>query len=190
MARLFGLANYLISDLAMTLMTDDTFSKFVHYKNIGKDDETILELPPLENPIETLRGGGDKQKCQVFLYRRPDKILHEQDVCVFISFDDQKNYNFNSKRVKTVYIKIGLVIHERCYETPHGARDICIISAIEDAIDGKKFVKGLGTCKIEKVNPLYGMPVEYIGHEITCEIDGFKANCGQYFEGEQFKCLM
>lgn len=184
MAQLYGLANYLVSELAMKLMTHKEFSKFVYYKNVGKDGESILDMPDLDNPIETLRGNGNPQDCQVWLHRRPDKILHEQDINIFIYFDDQKNINFSSKRVKTVFLKIGVLIHDRCKETPNGARDICIVSAIENALDGKKFVKGLGTCKVDRVNPLYGLPVEYSGHDVYVEIDGFKANCGEQFEVE------
>lgn len=170
MARLYGLANYIITELGVKLMTHPEFSKFVYYKDINEDGESILDMPELESPIEQLT---KKETRQVFLHRRPDKILHEQDVNVFIHFDDQKNYKNQNKRLKTVYVKIGILLHEQCLYTPNGGRDVCIISAIEDAIDGKKFVRGLGVCEIERVNPLYGIPVEYNGFEVLCKIDGF-----------------
>lgn len=182
MAQLYGLANYLVSELAMKLMLHNDFNKFVYYKEVDKDGDSILDMPDLENPIETLRGNGNPQDCQVWLHRRPDKILHHQDINIFIYFDDQKNYNANSKRVKTVFLKIGVLIHDKCKDTPNGARDICIISAIENALDGAKLIKGLGKSKVDRVNPLYGLPVEYSGHDVLIEIDGFKANCGETFD--------
>lgn len=189
MAKLYGLANYIISELAMKLMTNKDFYKFVYYKDKDKNNESILNMPDLDNPIETLTGHGINQKCQVFLNKRPDKVLFEEDVCVFIYFDDQKNYNFSTKKAKTVSIKVGVLIHDRCTSTPHGARDICILSAIENALDGQKFIKGIGTCKVDRITPLYGLPFEYTGHEVLCEIDGFKGNCGQEFDIEINQCL-
>lgn len=170
MAKLYGLANYIITEMAVKLMTHPEFSKFVYYKDINEDGESILDMPDLESPIEMLT---KKDTRQVFLHRRADKILHKQDVNVFIHFDDQKNYKSQSKKLKTVYIKIGLLLHEKCLYTPNGGRDVCILSAIEDALDGKKFVRGLGVCEIERINPLYGIPVEYNGFEVLCRIDGF-----------------
>lgn len=182
MAVLYGLGNYIITDLAVKLMTHPEFSKFVYYKDIDENGESILDLPNLESPIETLT---NPDKRQVFLHRRPDKILHEQDVNVFIQFDDQKNFMAKSKRLKTVYVKIGLLLHEKCLYTPNGGRDVCILSAIEDALDGKRFVRGLGVCEIERINPLYGIPVEYNGFEVLCRIDGFADIKSAYVEEEK-----
>lgn len=170
MAKLYGLSNYIITEMAVKLMTHSEFSKFVYYKDINEDGESILDMPDLESPIEELT---KKDTRQVFLHRRPDKILHRQDVNVFIHFDDQKNYKTKNRSLKTVYIKIGLLLHENCLYTPNGGRDVCILSAIEDALDGEKFVRGLGVCEIERINPLYGIPVEYSGFEVLCRIDGF-----------------
>lgn len=170
MARLYGLGNYLITEMAVKLMTHSEFSKFVYYKNIDENGESILDMPDLESPIEMLT---NEETRQVFLHRRADKILHEQDVNVFIHFDDQKNYTAKNKALKTVYVKIGLLLHENCLYTPNGGRDVCILSAIEDALDGERFVRGVGICEIERINPLYGIPVEYNGFEVLCRIDGF-----------------
>lgn len=174
MAKLYGLPNYLITEMATKLMLHPDFYKFVHYKDINENGEDILEQPDLDSPIEIL-SQGKREDRQVFLNRRPDKILHGQDVNIFIYFDDMKNYTAKSKRIKTVSIKIGILIHEQCLATPNGSRDICIISAIESILEGSKFVKGLGTCEVVRANQLFGLPVEYTGYEMLCHIDGFPA---------------
>lgn len=174
MAKLYGLPNYLITEVATKLMLHPDFYKFVYYKDISEDGEDILKQPDLDSPIEML-SQGEKDKRQVFLNRRPDKILHEQDVNIFIYFDDMKKYTASSRRIKTVFIKIGILIHEQCLPTPNGSRDMCIISSIESILEGAKFVKGLGTCEIVRANQLFGLPVEYSGYELLCSIDGFPA---------------
>lgn len=174
MAKLYGLPNYLITEIATKLMLNPEFYKFVYYKDIRDDGEDILKQPDLDSPIEILSQGKSENR-QVFLNRRPNKVLYNQDVNVFIFFDDMKNYTSKSKRIKTVSIKIGVLINERCLPTPNGSRDICLVSAIENALEGAKFMKGLGTCEVVRVNPLFGLPVEYSGYEILCNIDGFPA---------------
>lgn len=182
MSKLFGLGNYIISEMAVRLMNDPIFNKFVYYKDVDENGEDILSLPDLESPIEMLT---NKDSCQVHLHRRVPKILHNQDVNIFIHFNDQKNYNAKSNNIKTIFVKIGVLIHEKCLYVPNGSREICIISAIEKVLDGKKFIKGLGTCSIDRVAPLYGLGIEYSGFEITCSIDGFPKNCGEQFEIEE-----
>ena len=187
MSKLYGLGNYLISEMAVRLMTDPIFNKFVYYKDVDEDGEDILSLPDLESPIEMLTS---KDNRQVHLHRRVPKILEHQDVNIFIHFDDQKNYNAKSNNIKTLFVKIGILVHKNCQGTPNGSREICIISAIERALDGKKFVKSLGTCSVDRIVPLYGLQVEYSGFEVICSIDGFPKNCGEQFEvEEELTCL-
>lgn len=172
MAKLYGLPNYLITEIATKLMLNPIFYKFVYYKDINEQGEDILSLPNLDNPIEIL-SQEDRQNKQVFLNRRPDKILHRQDVNIFIYFDDMRNYSAKSKKIKTITIRIGVLIHEQCLRTPNGSRDICLISAIENILEGETFVKGLGKCEVNRVSPLFGLPLEYTGYELICNIDGF-----------------
>lgn len=174
MAKLYGLPNYLVTEIATKLMLHPEFYKFVHYKDIDETGDDILSQPDLDSPIETL-SQGEMSKRSVFLNRRPDKILHEQGVNVFIYFDDMRNYTSNTRRIKTVFIKIGILLHEQCMKTPNGSRDICIVSAVEKILEGSKYVRGLGTLQVERVNPLFGIPVEYSGYELLCGIDGFSA---------------
>lgn len=172
MARLYGLGNYLITELSTKLMLNPEFYKFVYYKDIDETGEDILSQPDLDSPIETLSEGA-LQSRKVFLNRRPKKILHEQDVSVFVYLDDIKNYTAVSKKIKTVFVRIGVLIHERCLPCPNGSRDVCIISAIEDTLEGESFIRGLGSCEVVRTNSLFGLPVEYSGYEVLCKIDGF-----------------
>lgn len=174
MAKLYGLPNYLITEIATKLMLHPEFYKFVYYQDIDEKGEDILEQPDLDSPIEVL-SQGERKRRQVFLNRRPDKILQEQGVNVFIYLDDMRNYTARSKKIKTVSIKIGIVLHEKCLPTPNGSRDICLVSAIEKILEGSKFIKGLGTCEVVRSIQLFGLPVEYSGYEILCSIDGFPA---------------
>lgn len=172
MAKLYGLGNYIITEMATKLMLEPEFYKFVYYTDLDEKGESILTQPDLDSPIEAL-SQGDKQNRQVFLNRRPDKILHHQDVNIFIYLDDIKNYGAKTKRIKTVTVKISILIHEQCSTTANGSRDICIISAIEKILEGQSFIKGLGSCEVVRVNSLFGLPVEYSGYEVLCSIDGF-----------------
>ena len=85
MAKLYGLGNVVISEVATRLMTNPDFYKFVYYKDIDEEGEDILSMPDLDNPVEEL------YRKQVWLHRRPDKVLHNQDVNVFITLDDFRN---------------------------------------------------------------------------------------------------
>lgn len=179
MAKLYGLGNYLITEMATKLMLNPEFYKFVYYKDIGdNDDDDILAQDDLDSPIEVL-SQGDKQNRSVFLNRRPNKILHTQGVNIFIYLDDMRNYTANSKRIKTVFIRVGILIHEQCLDTPNGSRDICLISAIEKILEGSSFIKGLGSCEVVRVNPLNAISVEYSGYDVLCSIDGFPKNTEQ-----------
>ncbi|MGL4802037.1 MAG: hypothetical protein ACRC18_07200 [Cetobacterium sp.] len=171
MAKLYGLGNYLISELTTKLISDDEFNKFVFYKDI--DSQDILNMPDLDNPFVQLKG-------QVFQNRRPSKVLENQDVCVFLYLDDIRNKNAKSKKVKTVIIRIGFVVHEQCSKTVHGLREVALISAIEKVVEGSKFQKALGDVSVVRVNKLAGLPHEWNGYEVIVECDGFTESCTLY----------
>lgn len=142
MAKLYGLANYLISELTIRLLNSKEFTKFVYYKNAS--DKDILSLPDLENPALMLKN-------QIFRNRRSPKILEEQDVSVFIKLDDMRNYTAKSNKIKTIWITVGFVVHQSCSNTLNGSREVAIISAIEKALDGINFAKSLGRCEVDRV---------------------------------------
>lgn len=171
MAKLYGLGNYLISEITTKLVSDNEFNKFVYYKNEDKKD--ILSMPDLDNPFVQLKG-------QIYQNRRPSKVLEEQDVCVFIYLDDVRNKNAQSKKIKTVIIRIGFVVHEQCSKTVHGLREVALISAIEKVIEGTKFQKALGETFVTRVNKLNGLPFEWSGYEVIVECDGFTEHCTLY----------
>ena len=171
MAKLYGLGNYLISEITTKLISDNEFNKFVFYKDEDKDD--ILAMPDLDNPFIQLKG-------QVYQNRRPQKVLETQDVCVFIYLDDVRNYNAKSKKIKTVWIRIGFVVHEQCSKTVHGLREIALVSAIEKVVEGSEFQKAIGSIEVDRVNKLNGLPHEWNGYEVVVKCDGFTEHCTLY----------
>ena len=84
MAKLYGLGNYLMSEITVKLLNNKEFTKFVYYKDVSNKD--ILGLPDLDNPAIMLKN-------QIFRSRRTPKILEKQDVCVFMYLDNLRNYN-------------------------------------------------------------------------------------------------
>lgn len=164
MAKLYGLANYLMSEIIIRLLNNKEFTKFVYYKDVSNKD--ILSLPDLDNPSMMLKN-------QIFRNRRTPKILEEQDVCVFMYLDDMRNYSARSNKIKTIWINIGFIVHQSCSPTVNGSREIAIISAIEKALDSMTFSKSLGICQVERAIPLSGLPYEWNGYEVSIKLDGF-----------------
>ena len=175
MAKLYGLANYLMSEITMKLLNNKEFTKFVYYKDTTNKD--ILSLPDLESPMLMLKN-------QFFKGRRSPKILESQDVCVFMCLDDMRNYTAKSSKIKTIWISIGVVVHQSCSNTLNGSREVAIISAIEKALDNTTFTKALGRCELEKVLPFAGLPYEWNGYEAIFKLDGFSDLGTNVFEVE------
>lgn len=168
MAKLYGLGNVVMSDIATRLMTNSDFYKFVYYKDIDEEGEDILSQPDLDDPIEAL------YKKQVWLHRRPDKILHDKDVNIFITLDDFRNESAMNVNIKTLTFKIMILVHKDCLLTPNGGRDVALLCCISDIIEKDDYFKGLGKCNVYRVNQLYGLNTEYSGYEIVCKVDGIK----------------
>ena len=166
MAKLYGLANYLMSEIVIRLLNNKEFTKFVYYKDVSNKD--ILSLPDLDNPSMMLKN-------QIFRNRRTPKILEEQDVCVFMYLDNLRNYGTKSNKIKTIWINVCFVVHESCSSTINGSREVAIISAIEKALDNMTFTKSVGVCEIDRVIPLSGLPYEWNGYEVSLKLDGFTA---------------
>ena len=164
MAKLYGLANYLMSEIIIRLLNNKEFTKFVYYKNISNKD--ILSLPDLDSPAIKLKN-------QIFRNRRTPKILNKQDVCVFMYLDDMRNYTARNNKIKTIWINVGFVVHESCSPTLNGSREVAIISAIEKALDSMEFSKAIGECRVERAIPLSGIPYEWNGYEVSIKLDGF-----------------
>lgn len=175
MAKLYGLANYLMSEITIKLLNSKEFTKFVYYKDVS--DKDILNLPDLESPMLMLKN-------QFFKGRRLPKILESQDVCVFMCLDDMRNYTAKYSKIKTIWITIGVIVHEKCSNTLNGSREVAIISAIEKALDNTTFTKALGKCEFEKVIQFAGLPYEWNGYEVVLKLDGFSDLGTEIFEVE------
>lgn len=165
MANLYGLSNFIMNELVIKLMTHNEFSKFVYHKD--KSNEDILSLPELEDPISLLN------KKQVFINRRPPIVLNESNVVAFIYVKKIRNDSTKSKKIKTIWVNIGFLVHRDCSATLNGNREAALLSAIEDCLDNTKFDKGLGICEVEDSIPINGLPVEWSGYDVICKIDGF-----------------
>ena len=164
MAKLYGLANYLMSEIIIRLLNNKEFTKFIYYKEVSNKD--ILSLPDLDNPAMMLKN-------QIFRNRRTPKILEEQDVCVFIHLDDIRNYSARSNKIKTIWINVGFIVHQSCSTTINGSSEVAIISAIEKALEGMTFSKAIGVCEVDRVMPLSGLPYEWNGYQVSIKLDGF-----------------
>lgn len=160
---LYGLENALISELTSKLITDEVFNKIVYYKNEKGD---ILELSDLEQPFVQLEN-------QIFKNRRPPKTLKEQDICVFVYLDDTRNFSVKSNKIKTVWIKVGFIVHENCSVTNVGIRESAMISRIQYIAERTQFKNAIGKCKCEKPIKLNGLPIQWNGYEIPIKMDGW-----------------
>lgn len=169
MAKLYGLGNVIVSEIATRLMTNSDFNKLVYYKDVDEDGEDILSMPDLEDPVSEL------YRKQVWLHRRPDKVLHNQDVNVFITLGDFRNESAKNKDIKTMTFTVAVLVHKECLLTPNGSRDIALLCCISDIIEKDDYFKGLGDCKVYRVNHLFGLNLEYSGYEIICKVDGINS---------------
>ncbi|MGL5718479.1 MAG: hypothetical protein ACRCX2_36080 [Paraclostridium sp.] len=169
MAKLYGLGNYILSELMTKLIMDKDFNKFVYYK----DKKDVLSQPDLDNPFVQLKG-------QIYKNRRPVKILTEEEVCVFAYLDDVRNYEAKSKKIKTVWINISFLVHNNLSETDYGVREIALISAIEKVVENGMFQSSLGNVEIERVRSLQGLPYEWNGYSVIVKCDGFAEHCVEY----------
>ena len=168
MAKLYGLGNVIISEIVTRLMLNSDFNKLVYYKDVDEDGEDILSMPDLDDPVDEL------YKKQVWLHKRPDKVLHEQDVNVFVTLEDFRNESAKSSNIKTMTFKIAILVHKNCLLTPNGSRDIALLCCASDIIEKDDYFKGLGRCSVHRVNHLFGLNTEYSGYEIICRVDGIK----------------
>lgn len=164
MAKLYGMANQILSEMVMRLMTDEDFYKFVYYKEVS--DRDILSMPSLDDPVSELYNK------QVWLHRRPKKVLHEQDVNVFLTLEDMRNETAKTKEIKTMTFKVGILVHESCLTTANGSRDIALLDRVEYLIENDAYFNGLGECRVNRVNHLFGLGIEYSGFEVVFKIDG------------------
>lgn len=169
MAKLYGLGNIIMSEISTRLMINPDFYKFVYYKDVDENGEDILSMPDLDDPV------GELYKKQVWLHRRPDKVLHNQDINVFLTLEDFRNESAKNPNIKTITFKIAILVHKECLLTPNGSRDIALLSCVSDIVETDDYFKGLGRCKVHRVNHLFGLGVEYSGYEIICRIDGINA---------------
>ena len=168
MAELYGLGNVIISEVANRLMTNSDFNKLVYYKDIDEDGEDILSMPDLEDPVTEL------YKKQVWVHRRPDKVLHEQDVNVFITLDDFRNDSAKDTSIKTMTFTVSVLVHKECLATPNGMRDIALLCCVSDIIEKDRYFKGLGRCNVYRINHLLELSTGYSGYEIICRVDGIQ----------------
>ena len=169
MAKLYGLGNVIISEVLTRLMTNPDFYKLVYYKDVDENGEDILSMPDLEDPV------GELYKKQVWLHRRPDKILYNQDVNIFVTLDDFRNESAKTPSIKTMTFKVAILVHKECLLTPNGSRDIALLCCVSDIVENDDYFRGLGRCSVYRVNHLLGLGMEYSGYEIVCRVDGIQA---------------
>lgn len=169
---LIGFPNKLIHNLGTRIMLDPIVNKFMYYSNI--DDENILELPEVDNPIGLLKNN------KVFYSRRIDKVLTSADISLYITLYDYaplvKRFE-KSNSLSTTKIEIGVVCHISCRDTLNGMRDLIVAQRIADMIkeDENRDISGIGKITIDTgVRHLYNMPnPEYDGFQLVVKSDNF-----------------
>lgn len=169
---LIGFPNKLIHNLGTRIMLDPIVNKFLYYSDV--EDENILELPDVENPIGLLKNN------KVFYSRRIDKVLDNADIQLYITLYDyaplQKRFE-KSSSLSTTKIEIGVVCHAKCRDTLNGLRDLIVMQRIADILeeDENRDIAGIGKIKIDTgIRHLYNMPnPEYDGFQMVVRADNF-----------------
>lgn len=168
MGEIYGVSNNLITDIAITLMNNQDFAKFVYYKKEDEQGRDILSLPDVENPIEKLH------KKQVYANRRVPRVMTEGSVDVYINFEDNKRHRGNTKTTRNVTIRVSVLVHNDCLYTVNGKRDVILVDCITNILENTHLSMGIGECSVDRVLPIRDISIEFNGYDIVCKVDVFK----------------
>lgn len=162
MGGAYGFPNRVVSEVVSELINHEEFCKFVYY--LQEDELDILSLPKPDT--------SNILNKHLYIGRRVYPVAHDSSTYVTVRMDDFKPEDFNSEKIRLVDIEITILVHNNFITTSNGTRDCALVSAVIDALDGKK-LGGIGGCRIIRVNDIMGLPVDYSGYKITCRVKGF-----------------
>ena len=163
MAGAYGFPNRVVSEIVSELINHEEFCKFIYYlQEPDEGDLLSLPKPDVSKILNKL----------LFVGRRVYPIATESSSYVMVRMDDFKPEDFNSEKIRLVDVEITIIVHNDHITTSNGTRDCALVSAIVDALDGKK-LGGIGGCRIIRVNDMLGLPIDYSGYKMICRVKGF-----------------
>lgn len=159
----YGFPNRVVAEVVSELINHSEFCKFVYY--LQESENTNLLSLPKPDASKILNKN-------VFIGRRVHPIAFKSSSYVTVRMDDFKPEDINSEKIRLVDIEICVLVHNNHLVTSNGTRDCALVSAIIDALDGKR-LGGIGGCRIVRVNDIMGLPVDYSGYKVLCRVKGF-----------------
>jgi|UPI00061D7FF5 hypothetical protein len=159
---LIGYANKLISDIKSVLLQNENIVKFLYYTD---SDEDIQTLPPVKNPISTLKN-------KVFLNRRLEILQKDADVGMTINLYSKqqwKKYGTKSDTNLKNVIEVGIISHMNIDETLNGSRTNVLIEEVLATLR-QDVVDGLGDIHFINMFMMKDLSIEYVGYLLYFEI--------------------
>ncbi len=163
MIQAYGFANRCLSEVTANMLNNEELCKFLYYTQGGENKKKKKKETPRANKII------DKN---IYTGRRVPDILHRTGAYVCTRVQSYAPLRRNSEVMKVVEIEVMVIVHDNCAKTLYGTRDVCIITAIEEALDEQK-ISGVGKCVVTGVTDINGLPVEYSGYYLFVEVQGF-----------------
>ena len=163
MAEIRGFPNKAIAEMVSELLQQQDILKFLAYTDIEGED--ILSKPTIDDPSELL----DKN---IFVGRRLPYILGSIGAYITLRMGDLRPTTSKNKKVKTTTIDVFIIVHNSCQKTLNGSRDIALVSDVQSLFENKQ-LGGVGDCRIVRTADMMGLPVEYSGYNVICEIQSY-----------------
>ena len=168
MSILYGFPNQAIKEIGSLLMNDTIFNRFVYYDSI--DDEDILSLPLIDNPVSEL------ENKKVFYSRKVDRILHDAGMFVYIVLKSYKPETQNYKKsfyISDTTIEIGVVCHNKYRDTLNGSREVAVACRVAELVCENEELSGIGRFELVGFEPNYNIPPEYTAYRILVSVNNF-----------------
>ena len=163
MAEICGFPNRVISEMVAEILQNQNIVKFLSYASVENED--VLSNPPIEDSSVLLDSN-------IFVGRRLPYILGGTGAYITLRMGDLRPSTYKSKKVKTTVIDVIIIVHNKCQKTLNGARDIALVSMMQSLFEDKK-LGGVGDCKIVRTADMNGLPVEYSGYNVICEVQSY-----------------
>lgn len=158
----YGFANRCLSEITAEMMSNSDLLKFLYYTDeVGED---ILSKPkPSASEIINKH---------IYTGRRVPDILHKSGAYICTRVNEYAPLQRKSEVMKMVELEVMIVVHDKCEHTPYGSRGVAILTAVEEALEGKD-INGVGRCIVTRGTDIAGLPVEYSGYFLYVEVQGF-----------------
>lgn len=163
MVEPYGFANRCLAEVTAEMLQSEDLCKFLYYtQDTSKEDILSYDKPVAAQIVDK----------NIYTGRRVPDILHRTGAYICTRVNDYAPIQKKSEVMKMVEIEIMVIVHEECEKTIYGTRDVCIVTAIEDALEDKK-ISGVGRCVVSRITDISGLPIEYSGYFLYLEVQGF-----------------